>query len=199
MQTMVSAFGNAIDFLAKIGLYDVILPFLLTFTIIYAILDKTRVLGMDEFDKVKYPKKNLNALVAFCVGFLVIASKSLVSLINTTLAQIVVLFMICVFYLALVGIFYKDGAEDQFNKPGPWRTFFMVTLLVAIILIFANAITLESGDSVLQFLYNQLAFNIDSSIVSTIVLIALIVGAMAYVVRPSGGPSGDKKEGGDKK
>ncbi len=193
---MVSAFGNAIGFLANIGLYDVILPFLLTFTIIYAILDKTKILGMDDFDGKKYPKKNLNALVAFCIGFLVIASKNLVSLINTTLAQIVVLFMICVFYLALVGVFYKDNVEDQFSKS--WKTFFIVTLLIAIILIFANAITLANGDSVLVFIYNQLAFNIDSAIVSTIVLIALILGAMFYVVTPPK-PSGAGKEGGDKK
>ena len=194
---MASAFGNAIEFLGRLGLYDVILPFLLTFTIIYAILDKTRILGTDEFDKVKYPKKNLNALVAFCIGFLVIASKSLVALINTTLAQIVVLFMICVFYLALVGIFFKDNVEEQYNK-GPWKNFFMVVLLIAIVLIFANGIKLESGESVLEFIYNQLAFNIDSAAVSAIVLIILIIGAMFYVVTPSKS-GGEKKDGGDKK
>jgi len=198
---MVSAFGNALDFLGRLGLYDVILPFLLTFTIIYAILDKTRVLGLDKFDGKDYPKKNLNALVAFCMGFLVIASKSLVALINQTLAQIVILFMICVFYLALVGIFYKDSVEDKIT--GKWKLGFMIGLLVAIVLIFANAIQLSDGKSVLEFLYSQLAFNIDSAAVSTIVLIIIIIIAMLYIVRspsPSNSGSGGKSEsGGDKK
>lgn len=194
---MASAFGNALVFLGKLGLYDVILPFLLTFTIVYAIMDKTKVLGLDDFEGKKYPKKNLNALVAFCVGFLVVASSNLVSLINTTLAQIVVLFMICVFYLALVGIFYKDNVEDKFNKK--WQNFFMVALLVAIILIFANAIKLESGVSILEFLYNQVAFNVDSAVVSTVILVLLIIGAMFYITS-SAKPSGEaKKDGGDKK
>jgi hypothetical membrane protein len=194
---MASAFANALVFLGKLGLYDVILPFLLTFTIIYAIMDKTRILGYDTFDGKQYPKKNLNALVAFCIGFLVIASSNLVSLINTTLAQIVVLFMICVFYLALVGIFYKDSVEDKFSSK--WKLFFMIVLLIAIVLIFANAILLESGQSVLEFVYTQIAFNIDSAAVSTIVLILFIAGAMWYIVS-SGSPSSDgKKDGGDKK
>ena len=193
---MASAFGNALEFLARIGLYDVILPFLLTFTIIYAILDKTKVFGTDKYDGKDYPKKNLNALVAFCIGFLVIASSSLVALLHQTLAQIVVLFMICVFYLALVGIFYKEDVEKNIDQK--WKTGFMVALLVAILLIFANAIKLASGESILEFLYNQVAFNVDSAAVSTILLVILIVGAMTYVVgsKPSGG---DSKSGGDKK
>lgn len=194
---MASAFGNAIVFLGKLGLYDVILPFLLTFTIIYAIMDKTKILGQDTFEGKQYPKKNLNALVAFCIGFLVIASSNLVSLINTTLAQIVVLFMICVFYLALVGIFYKDNVEGAFNDK--WKLFFMVVLLISIVLIFANAILLENGQSVLEFIYSQLAFNIDSAAVSSIVLILLIAGAMWYIVSPNQSSGGEKKDGGDKK
>ena len=42
---MASTLQNAIEFFKAFGLFDIVLPFLLVFTIIYAILEKTRILG----------------------------------------------------------------------------------------------------------------------------------------------------------
>ena len=39
------SFGNAIDYLVDLGVYDFFLPFLLVFAIIFAILEKTKVLA----------------------------------------------------------------------------------------------------------------------------------------------------------
>ena len=43
-----SSFRGVLGFFAKIGVYDVLLPFLLVFTIVYAILDKSMILGTDK-------------------------------------------------------------------------------------------------------------------------------------------------------
>ena len=40
-----SVFRGIIEFFEKIGIYDVVLPFLLVFTIVFAILEKTKVFG----------------------------------------------------------------------------------------------------------------------------------------------------------
>ena len=40
---MASAFRDVINFFGEIGLYDVVLPFLLVFAIVFAILEKTKV------------------------------------------------------------------------------------------------------------------------------------------------------------
>ena len=77
-----TGFRAVIVFLEKLGVYDVVLPFLLVFTIVFAILEKTRVLGTDDVDGKHLPKKNLNAVVAFVMAFLVIASTSLVRIIS---------------------------------------------------------------------------------------------------------------------
>ena len=88
-----TVFGGVIEFLDRLGVYDIILPFLLIFTITFAILDRTRVFGEDEIQGVKYPKKSLNAIVAFVMAFLVVASARLVSIINETVAQVSLLIM----------------------------------------------------------------------------------------------------------
>jgi len=118
-----TVFRGIISFLEQIGVYDVILPFLLVFTIVFAILEKTKILGTETIEGKQYTKKNINAMVAFVISFLVVASTKLVSAINQALASIVLLLLLAVFFLLLVGSFFKEG-EDVFLKGG-WRTFFM--------------------------------------------------------------------------
>ena len=44
-----TAFRQVINVLVDLGVYDVILPFLLVFTIVFAILEKTKVLGLEKY------------------------------------------------------------------------------------------------------------------------------------------------------
>src|SRR3990167_8054724 len=97
-----SSFRQIIDFFQKMGMYDVILPFLLVFTVVFAILEKTKVFGMEEIDGKKYPKKNLNAMASFVTAFLVVASTELVRIISDSVAQAVVVLFMAVLFLLLV-------------------------------------------------------------------------------------------------
>src|SRR3989338_8827869 len=65
-----SVFRGVIGFFDKIGVYDIILPFLLVFTIVFAILEKTKILGLEKIDGKETTKKNLNSMVAFVIAFL---------------------------------------------------------------------------------------------------------------------------------
>src|SRR3989338_6710532 len=140
-----STFRGIISFFGDIGIYDVVLPFLLVFTIVFAILEKTRVLGVDKVEGDSYHKKNINALVAFVTAFLVIASTRLVALINEAMANIVVLLLLSVGFLLLIGSFYKEG-EEVFLEGG-LRTFFMVIMFIGITLIFLHAVKTDDEQS----------------------------------------------------
>ena len=94
-----SVFRNAIDFLNVVGVYDVILPFLLVFTIVFAILEKTKILGIEKAGDKVYTKKNLNAMVAFISSFLVVASTKLVGVINEAVASVVLVLIVSVCFL----------------------------------------------------------------------------------------------------
>ncbi len=133
-----SVFREVIGFLNELGIYDVVLPFLLVFTIIFAILEKTRILGIEEIEGKKYTKKNLDALVAFVVAFLVVASTKLVAIINTALANVVLLLLLAVFFLLLVGSFAKEGERDFLQ--GGWKTVFMIIMFIGIVFIFLDAL-----------------------------------------------------------
>ena len=77
-----SAFRNVLGFFESVGIYDVLLPFLLVFTIMFAILEKTKVLGTEVINNETVPRRNLNSLAAFSIAFFVIANQKLVAIIN---------------------------------------------------------------------------------------------------------------------
>ena len=57
-----SVFRGGLAFLEQVGVYDVVLPFLLAFTLVFALLEKTKILGVqkDPYNKddTKYAKRN---------------------------------------------------------------------------------------------------------------------------------------------
>ena len=187
---MVSTFRNAIEFFDKIGIYDVILPFLLVFTIVFAILEKTRVLGTEEVDGKKIAKKNLDSMVAFVIAFLVVASSKLVETITEVSSNVVVLLLLSIFFLLLVGSFFKEG-EGVFLE-GTWKYLFMIIMFIGIVAIFLHAIKKENGQPWLEWAWDQLTHNWSSTSFASVILIIVIIAFMFYVVR--GEPSAKKEE-----
>lgn len=172
---MVTQFREAIDFFAEIGLFDVVLPFLLVFTIVFAILEKTKVFGVDEVEGKKYTKKNLNSITAFVISFLVIASAELVEIITTVSSNIVVLLLLVVLFLLLVGTFYAEGDKSVFLEGG-WKSLFMVIVFIGIFLIFFDA--LGFLENIFDFLGGG-----RNDIVGSIILLVIIVAFIAWVVQ----------------
>jgi hypothetical protein len=167
-----SAFTNAIGFMGQLGVYDVVLPFLLVFTLIFALLEKTKVLGVEKHDGVAYTKKNLNAMMAFVAGFLVVASAELVRIINNVLANAVLLALFSVLFLMLAGSFYRD---DEFDLSDKWKTFFMVLMLIGVVLIFLHATGWLYG------LWFYVVNHIDGPVVGSFLLLGVVLAGMVWV------------------
>lgn len=165
--------------MADLGVYDVVLPFLLVFTIVFAILEKTRIFGTLKLEGVEYTKKNINALVAFVIAFLVIASTKLVAAINESMANIVMLLLISVCFLMLIGSFYYHE-EKVFLEKG-WRSLFMILMFIGVILIFLHAIKTDSGESWLEVFWNFLVNNWATNYTASIILLVIVIGAILLI------------------
>jgi len=188
-----SAFRGMIGFLDSIGIYDVILPFVLVFTITFAILEKTRILGSEEIDKVKYTKKPLNALVAFVIAFFVVGSGELVGILTTVSSQAVILLMVSILFLLLVGSFWQEKDQGVFLE-GAYNKLFMVIMFIGIVLIFLNAIKTKSGRSWLDFGWSWLTRNWNNDAVSAIIFLIVIILFMYFVLREPRKKEEKKKE-----
>ena len=187
-----STFRGAIHFFEQLGIYDVVLPFLLIFSIVFAIFERTKVLGTEEIDGEKITKKNLNAIIAFVVSFLVIASARMVAIINEALPKIVILLFLGVFFLALVGIFYSEKEEVLFKKKG--TMFFIVLVFISILLIFLHSIPTNTGEPFLYWLMRFIVYNFSTTAVSSLILITIVVFFMWFITRDSSESDDDKDD-----
>ena len=180
---MVSPLGKAIEFFRDFGLFDVVLHFLLVFTIVFAILEKTRILGTVKVNGADIPNKNLNSMVAFVVGMLVVATANVVRTINESLPNIVLLLVVSISFLLLLGAFMKTE-EFEFSKKHPyWYRTFIVLLFIGVILIFLNSIYTAQGDSWLEVALFFLINEFDSAIVGSLIFLVLLIVAMYFVLR----------------
>ncbi len=173
-----SSFRGVIEFLGKIGVYDVILPFLLVFTIVFAILEKTKILGTEKIGGNEVTKKNLNSMVALSIAFLVIASTKLVGIVNEVMANVVLLLILAICFLLLVGVFF-GSKEFTLEKYPNWIKFFMVLMFIGIVLIFLNALDW------LQYVFSIIT-EWDAQWAVTAVFLIIILGFMWYIVKDSG-------------
>lgn len=102
--------ADALVFLDKIGLTDVVLPFVLVFTLVYALLERTKVLGTQN----GMPKHNINAMVAFCLAFTTIAAIQVVGIVQLISQYIAITTIIALSICLVLGVAgIKTG-----KKPG---------------------------------------------------------------------------------
>lgn len=171
--------GNVIEFFQVIGIYDVVLPFLLTFVIVYAILDKTMIFGKEPGTEL--PRKSINALVGFVSGFLVIASAQLVEVLTTISARMVVVMLLIVLFLMMAGMFFKGEGEFKTFLETKWNSLFVGVILVGVLFVFMASIKTARGTTWLDELLLWLSQFMTSTAVASVLLILFIIGVVYYV------------------
>ncbi len=121
---------------------EILLIFLLIFVIVYAILQKTKILGEG--------KKNLNVVVAMVVGLLVVVpsvtgrfppNADPVKIISEALPSVSIVLVAIIFLLILIGVFGQEQVFLGLSMPG-WVAFFS---LITVVIIFGGAAGWWSG------------------------------------------------------
>ena len=171
----------------KVGLNDIILPFLLVFSIVFAILEKTKVFGVETIDNHKYTRKNLNAMTAFVVAFFVVMSNKIVQVITQTTSNFVLLLLLGVLFLILLGALRKESDEGM-ELTGAWKVIFEIIMFLGIVIIFLDSIKTSSGDSLLSSGWAWLATAISPGVWSVILVLIIIGGSMYFVTKSPSPP-----------
>lgn len=158
------ALEDLAEFLQEWGVMDILLPFLLIFTIIFAVLQKTRILGEG--------KKQFNVVIALVVALSVVIPHvtdsyptgfDVVEIINMMLPQIALIAVVLIMILILVGVF----------APG-YATWIAVVGAIVVILLFIGTTEYIYG---LDWLYDFLGEEIIS-----LALILLVFGLIIWFV-----------------
>ena len=185
---MVSPLQAAIDFLESFGFFDIVLPFILVFALVFAILEKTKILGGGGEGE-KEPKRNVNALVSFVIGLFVVAATNVVEILRDALPLITLVLIVLISFMLLVGAFHGDK-EFSFAESKFWKWTLTLILFVSVLLIFANFIETGSGDTWLEAFWEFVTEDFESGpVVSSILFLGIII-FVVYVV----GYAGKNKE-----
>jgi predicted membrane channel-forming protein YqfA (hemolysin III family) len=174
-----SVFRESLVFFDQIGLYDVVLPFLLVFTLVFGVLEKSKILGTEkQGDKGQVSRKNLNSMVAFCTGFFVVASAQLVSLINVFVSRVALILVILVMFMLLLGSMHKQQDANGFDFFTTHKNVFYVLMgliSIALVLIFLD------GVGWLGPLWEYVNGSWDSNLMGTIMLFVVVVGFIWFI------------------
>ncbi|MDD5331221.1 MAG: hypothetical protein PHE43_00145 [Candidatus Nanoarchaeia archaeon] len=169
---MVSPLAKSLYFLEDLGFFDVVLPFLLTFTIVYAILEKTKILGKTSEGK---SKTNVNAMLAFVMGLFVVATQQITDAFKISLPWVVLYLVAITMFILLAGSFMADG-EFSFEKRKGWKIFLTVMSFLAIVVIFLH------GFGVLTTVIGFIIYKWSDTLIMGLALVLVIVGTIFYVV-----------------
>ncbi|MBL7147865.1 MAG: hypothetical protein ISS82_03505 [Nanoarchaeota archaeon] len=107
--------------LQNAGVFEFVLPFLLIFTLVFGILEKTNILGTN--------KKNINAIVALILGLLFITQFEIVQTLNNFLPKISLFMIVAVMFLLIIG-FFGAKVHEKASNPVLWFAFIIVLIAV---------------------------------------------------------------------
>lgn len=154
-------FKEAITFMEDYGFYDVVLPFLLVFTIIYATLQKIQIFGKES--------RRYNTLIALSIALMFTAATNLVEALNQYLPIIGVVLAAFLGIMLLLGMF---GVEQ--GSAGTKVLGWVVTGGVILAIAFHYLSGLKGASGIYKILESN---------ASTIIIVGIILGIILAVIK----------------
>ena len=154
---------------------EVVLPFLLVFTVMFAVLQKTEILGKG--------KRQIDAIVAMVVGLIVVAFGYAVHIISLLVPFLAVSLIIILVFMILFGSMFKPG---EFGMPKG----LMVGIGILIGIAVVSAVIWATGLWV--YIYDLILGPDNNAILTNVIIILIFAGAIAAVIGFSGKGSSGK-------
>ena len=164
------------------GFYEFALPFLLVFTIVFAILEKTKLFGVDEH---KQPRKNINLVISLIIGLIVVNQFEIVDKLNLFIPKVSLFIIVAVMFLILIGIFGANVSE------GFSGILLFIFAIVSLLIIYWALIPTTTG---FDFAGGDFGFWLQDN--SSTLLFLVIIGIIIWAV-VGGGKKAGKKSFGD--
>lgn len=142
---------------------ELVLPFLLIFTLIFAILEKTKILGDD--------KKQINAIISLVIGIIFISFTKYVGLTTNLIGIMVVVAVVILIFMML---FSFASGDKELKMPSGLKITFGI--LIALVIVISLLVFTGYWDKIISSVTSG------SGIVANIVFIIIIIAAVAIVL-----------------
>ena len=161
-------FMNILSEWENLGVFNVLLPFLLVFAIAFAILEKIKLFG---------DKRQINGIIAGILGILFVRNQYLVGLLNRFLPNISMFMIIILMFLLLFGIFAGQHKGFKDSLLG----FAMVVSVIFVIWSLSSDFVGE------RFELPDFLTDLDDTTQSSILFIGIFVVVIWFVTKGDGG------------
>jgi len=152
---------------------QIALPFLLVFTIAFAILQRTKILGED--------KTRIDAITALVIALIVVAYSYATNIIVVLMPFLAVSAVIILIFMILYGFIASDEKGFKMNKG--------LKIAFGILIGIAIVIAVISASGYWGILIGWFTGKNSSSIITNIIFVAIIIAAIAVVVSGKGNSS----------
>lgn len=157
------------------GIYEVLLPFLLVFTIVFAFLEKVHIFGEDN----KKQNKKFHLVIALVMGLLLVQMESFVNMINLALPKISVVIIAILMFFIMISMFTGDDPSKFFTGDGKGALMGIFIACIAVVgWAFWSSYTGSNMPQWLGWVWDHIA---------VIIVIGVFAGILAYI-------SGDEKK-----
>lgn len=163
-------------FLSSPLIQEVVLPFLLIFAVIFAVLQKTEILGKG--------KKQIDAIVALVVGLIFVSFARYVKVVAELMPFLAVAIVVILVFMILWGMVFKEG---EFAVPSgvKWAIFGLIAVAVIVAVLVATG----NWDYMKGLITGT---GTGSDLATNVILVLLVVGAIVVVL--VGAKSGEEKK-----
>lgn len=142
---------------------DIILPFVLVFTLVFAILEKSRLLGED--------KHQINAIIGFVIAGILITFSTQVDWIRQFVIFLVISLMILFVFMLIYGFTYSG--KEGFKLSEGYQKLIAGIAFVAVVI--ATLVITGYSDKAVNFFTND---SIGSSVLFIVVIAAAIIAVI---------------------
>lgn len=164
-------FYNIFSDLESMGFFDIILPFLLVFTISFAIINKTKILGA---------RRNVDIIVAFVIAFLSVRNEFFVNLMKSFLPNVAMFMIIILMFLLMLGIFAGENKE--------WTGYFWGIGFIISLIFILFALLFDYTDKYVSFpdWLRDMFYSIDERTKGILLFIGALIIVIWLAVREPG-------------
>lgn len=136
-ETEVSLLGNALILLQNIGFFQVVVPFILVFAVVFAILEKSKLLGDDS--------KSVNSIIALVLALTTTGAAAVTGILATMIPLVMLTILILLLFFLTYGLF----AGELSTVSSGMKIGLGIGVAIAIALIFlhsANLLDVLTGE-----------------------------------------------------
>lgn len=170
-------FGGVFMELEAMGLFEIMLPFLLVFTVSFAVINRTKIFG---------DRKGVDVVVALVLAFLAVRNEFFVNLMKSFLPNVAMFMIVILMFLMMFGIFAGEK-KDWTRIP-----LFLGALVSFVFILFALLFDYTSGYFEFPYWLRDLFYGMDDTTKGIILFLGVLVIVIWIATREKGTGGGVK-------